>query len=71
MTAASSPFRRHGAEVTGIPLEADGPQIDAFESALRKRVPKFFYIIADFQNPAGANLLESEAREDRGTRAAL
>lgn len=47
-------FRRHGAEVTGIPLENDGPNLDALESALRKRVPRFFYIIADFQNPAGA-----------------
>jgi 2-aminoadipate transaminase len=47
-------FRRHGAEVTGIPLENDGPDIDALESALRKRVPKLFYTIADFQNPAGA-----------------
>ena len=47
-------FRRHGAEVTGIPLENDGPNLDALESALRKRIPKFFYIIADFQNPSGA-----------------
>jgi DNA-binding transcriptional MocR family regulator len=47
-------FRRHGADVTGIPLEHDGPNIEALESALRKRVPKFFYVIADFQNPSGA-----------------
>jgi len=47
-------FRRHKAEVTGIPLEPDGPNIAALEAALKKRPPKFFYIIADFQNPAGA-----------------
>ncbi|HET9219614.1 MAG TPA: PLP-dependent aminotransferase family protein [Terriglobia bacterium] len=47
-------FRRHGATVTGIPLENDGPDIEALESALKQRVPKFFYVIADFQNPAGA-----------------
>ena len=47
-------FRRNGAEVTGIPLENDGPDVDALEAALRKRVPRFFYVIADFQNPAGA-----------------
>lgn len=47
-------FRRHKAEVTGIPLENDGPNISALEAALKKRVPKFFYVIADFQNPAGA-----------------
>src|SRR5262245_24002411 len=53
-------FRRHGAQVTGIPLENDGPDIDAFESALTKCVPKLFYIIADFQNPAGATCSEKK-----------
>ena len=47
-------FRRHGAEVTGIPLDNDGPNIEALEALLKKRVPKFFYVIADFQNPSGA-----------------
>jgi len=47
-------FRRHQAEVIGIPLETDGPDIAALESALQKRIPKFFYIIPDFQNPSGA-----------------
>jgi DNA-binding transcriptional MocR family regulator len=46
-------LRRHGAKVIGIPLEADGPDIRALEQALVKRVPKFFYVIPDFQNPAG------------------
>jgi DNA-binding transcriptional MocR family regulator len=47
-------LRRHQATVVGIPLEADGPDIAALERALAKQVPKFFYIIPDFQNPAGA-----------------
>ena len=47
-------FRRHGAELVGIQLEADGPDIDALEAALKRNVPRFFYIIPDFQNPAGA-----------------
>jgi DNA-binding transcriptional MocR family regulator len=47
-------FRRHGAQVVGIPLEADGPNIAALEAELKKRVPTFFYLIPDFQNPAGA-----------------
>jgi len=46
-------LRRHGAKVVGIPLEADGPDIEALERALAKQVPKFFYVIPDFQNPAG------------------
>ena len=46
-------LRRHGARVIGIPLEADGPNIAALEKAL-SAAPKFFYLIPDFQNPAGA-----------------
>lgn len=47
-------LRRHGARVVGIAMEPDGPNIDALEAALEKGVPKFFYLIPDFQNPAGA-----------------
>jgi 2-aminoadipate transaminase len=46
-------LRRHGARVIGIPLESDGPNIAALEKALTA-APKFFYLIPDFQNPAGA-----------------
>lgn len=47
-------LRRHHATVVGIPIEADGPNIDALERALAVRVPKLFYVIPDFQNPAGS-----------------
>jgi 2-aminoadipate transaminase len=47
-------FRRHKAEVIGIPLEADGPDISALERELAKRTPVLFYLIPDFQNPSGA-----------------
>lgn len=47
-------LRRHGARVVGIPLEPDGPAIAALEKALAATSPKFFYLIPDFQNPAGA-----------------
>lgn len=46
-------LRRHGAKIVGIPVEADGPNIDALEQALARQLPKFFYVIPDFQNPAG------------------
>jgi 2-aminoadipate transaminase len=55
-------LRRHHAEVVGIPLEADGPDIEALERALAKRVPKFFYVIPDFQNPAGATCSGAKRR---------
>jgi 2-aminoadipate transaminase len=47
-------FRRHQIRVVGIPVEADGPNMEALERALATQVPKFFYVIPDFQNPAGS-----------------
>ncbi|HEY7441307.1 MAG TPA: PLP-dependent aminotransferase family protein [Vicinamibacterales bacterium] len=55
-------LRRHGAKVVGIPIEADGPDIDALERALHKQVPKCFYVIPDFQNPAGSTCSASKRR---------
>jgi 2-aminoadipate transaminase len=55
-------LRRHGAEIVGIELEADGPNIAALEAALARRVPKFFYLIPDFQNPAGATCSGAKRR---------
>jgi 2-aminoadipate transaminase len=37
----------------GIPLEMDGVDLAAFEAAIKKETPKLFYIVPDFQNPAG------------------
>lgn len=47
-------FRRNGAQVEGVPLQDDGPDIEALEKILARRVPKLFYVIPDFQNPSGA-----------------
>jgi DNA-binding transcriptional MocR family regulator len=55
-------LRRHHAKVVGIPLEADGPDIGVLERALARHVPKFFYIIPDFQNPAGVTCSGAKRR---------
>ena len=55
-------LRRHHAKVVGIPLEADGPDIEALERALARQTPKFFYIIPDFQNPAGVTCSGAKRR---------
>jgi 2-aminoadipate transaminase len=55
-------FRRHGADLISIPLQPDGPDIEALEEILKKRVPKLFYIIPDFQNPAGATCCAAKRR---------
>jgi 2-aminoadipate transaminase len=56
-------LRRHGAKIVAVPLEADGPNIDALERLLAKLVPKFFYVIPDFQNPAGATCSGAKRRQ--------
>ena len=56
-------LRRHGAEVVGIPMEADGPNIDSLERALTRRVPKFLYTIPDFQNPTGCTCSGAKRRQ--------
>ncbi len=55
-------FRRHKAQVVGIPLEADGPDIAALETQLAKRPPILFYVIPDFQNPSGATCSGAKRR---------
>jgi 2-aminoadipate transaminase len=50
---AITAMRRAGANVVGIPLEPDGPDMAAFEAALKRKPPKLFYIVPDFQNPSG------------------
>lgn len=46
-------LRRHGIQVVGIPLDADGPNLSALEAMLVTQAPKVFYLIPDFQNPSG------------------
>jgi 2-aminoadipate transaminase len=55
-------LRRHGAKIVGIPVQPDGPDIEALERALNKQVPKFFYVIPDFQNPAGVTCSGAKRR---------
>lgn len=45
-------LRAHRARLVGIPLDAEGPSLEAANRAFREQ-PKFFYAIPDFQNPTG------------------
>ncbi|MBM4465921.1 MAG: PLP-dependent aminotransferase family protein [Chloroflexi bacterium] len=56
-------FRRHGANVVGIPLEPDGLDIEFLIAQLRKVRPKFLYLIPDFQNPSGVTTSLSKREE--------
>ncbi|MET0751450.1 MAG: PLP-dependent aminotransferase family protein, partial [Solirubrobacterales bacterium] len=54
---------RTGAEVVGVPLEADGIQLEAFEAALADGPVKLAHVIPNFHNPAGCTL--SGAKRER------
>ena len=56
-------FRRHGANIIGVPLQADGPDIDALANLLTQHKPKLFYVIPDFQNPSGATCSAAKRRQ--------
>jgi len=49
-------FRRYQANVVGIPLHEDGPDLEFLSEQLQTVTPKFFYAIPDFQNPSGVTV---------------
>ncbi|MBV9787504.1 MAG: PLP-dependent aminotransferase family protein [Chloroflexi bacterium] len=56
-------LRRHRENVVSIPLESDGPDLDALEAAIQREVPKAFYIISDFQNPTGVTTSQAKREQ--------
>lgn len=50
-------FRSHGCKLAGVPIDADGMNMDALESAIRENPnAKFIYTIPNFQNPGGTTM---------------
>jgi len=60
-------LRRVGADIVGIPLEADGADLVAMEAELERGTPGLMYVVADFQNPMGV----TTSREKRERLVAL
>lgn len=57
-------FRSYGCKLKGVPVEADGMNVEALEKAI-KETPnaKFIYTIPNFQNPSGVTMsLEKRKR---------
>lgn len=46
-------LQKHGVQIVAIDVGPDGVDLDAFEAALQRCVPKLVYMIPDFQNPTG------------------
>jgi 2-aminoadipate transaminase len=63
---ASAAFANLGARVEGIPMVADGPDLDALEHAIRRERPKFFYVTPNFANPAGVLMSQEKRRRIAG-----
>lgn len=50
-------FRSHGCKLAGVPIDADGMNIDALEQTIKDNPDaKFIYTIPNFQNPGGTTL---------------
>ena len=50
-------FKRAGADLIGFPLQNGQMDCEAIRTALNNGpVPRFFYVIPDFQNPAGSTM---------------
>lgn len=60
---AITAMRRIGADLKGIPLQPDGVDLDALKRELKKRPPKVFYVIPDFQNPSGVTASLEKRKE--------
>src|SRR5215216_6908118 len=55
-------LERVGAERVGVPLEADGIDVDALEAALSAAPTKLVHLIPNFHNPAGCTLSDAKRR---------
>lgn len=59
--AALQVFELFGADIACVPLQAEGPDLTAFECLLETHRPRCVYLIPCFQNPGGA-CYSAEAR---------
>jgi DNA-binding transcriptional MocR family regulator len=49
-------FRLYGPQVLGVPIDAEGVQIDQLEAMIVQHRPKLVYLVPTFGNPSGAML---------------
>jgi 2-aminoadipate transaminase len=55
-------LERVGAERVGVPLEADGIDLDGLEASLAAAPVKLIHLIPNFHNPAGCTLSDAKRR---------
>ncbi|MCL2301468.1 MAG: PLP-dependent aminotransferase family protein [Firmicutes bacterium] len=60
---ALNTFRSYGARLRGVPLQADGLDVDALEEILRtEKNVRFLYTIPNYQNPSGVTMSPEKRR---------
>ncbi len=60
---ATNAFRSYGATLVGVPVEADGMDLDALEAAIAENSNiRFIYTIPTFQNPMGVTMSMEKRR---------
>lgn len=47
-------FRLYGPSVLGVPVDANGVDVDALEAMVKQHRPKLIYLVPTFGNPSGA-----------------
>ncbi len=55
-------FQARGAQIVGVPVDADGMRVDLLEEILERERPRLIYTIPTFQNPTGAVMSAARRR---------
>jgi GntR family transcriptional regulator/MocR family aminotransferase len=56
-------FRALGFQMVGIPMDAQGMQVEKLEKLLQQHHPKLIYTIPNFHNPTGTSLSSARRRQ--------
>jgi DNA-binding transcriptional MocR family regulator len=56
-------LKAEGIQPIGVPLDEQGPQIDAFERLIVQHRPRFFYSVPVYQNPTGLVISDERRRQ--------
>lgn len=62
-TGAVAVFKSRDAQITDIPMETGGPDMNLLEYNIRKHKPVLFYTIPSFQNPTGCSYTNEKRQE--------
>ena len=53
----------HNLRTAGVPMDEEGPRLDALERLIAQRRPRFFYTVPSFHNPTGRNMSPTRRHE--------